>query len=147
LTDLAAAIGLAQLKKAERMWTRRRVMCERYMRNLAQQLAFELPSQSEYVEHSWHLYVILINRAVLGIDRDRLIDELRARGIGTSVHFIPLHLHPYYRDCWGYKAGQFPIAEDYSERCLSLPIYPAMTDDDVDRVSEALIDIAQKHRR
>ena len=70
------------------------------------------------------------------------MEELRARGIGSSVHFVPLHLHPYYKRAWNYQTGRFPVAEDYTQRCLSLPIYPGMTDADVDRVSDALIDIA-----
>jgi perosamine synthetase len=75
-----------------------------------------------------------------------VIEELQQRGIGTAVHFIPLHLHPYYQREWGYRAGQFPVAENYFERCISLPIYPGMTDNDVDRVIESLTDIAQKFR-
>jgi dTDP-4-amino-4,6-dideoxygalactose transaminase len=69
------------------------------------------------------------------------------RGIGTSVHFIPLHLHPYYHDTWGYSTGMFPIAEDYFERCLSLPIYPGMLDEDVDRITDTLGEIAREFRR
>jgi len=76
-----------------------------------------------------------------------VIEELRQRGIGTSVHFIPLHLHPYYQRRWGYRNGQFPVSEYYFERCISLPLYPRMTDDDGDRVIQALRDIAREFRK
>jgi len=76
-----------------------------------------------------------------------VIEELKKLGIGTSVHFIPLHLHPYYRDTWGYQPGDFPVAEDYFDRCISLPLYPAMSDDDQARVIDALTEIAVQHRR
>jgi lipopolysaccharide/colanic/teichoic acid biosynthesis glycosyltransferase len=83
----------------------------------------------------------------LSIHRNQLIEELKQRGIGTSVHFIPLHTHPYYRDTWGYRQGDFPVAEDYFDRCLSLPLYPAMSDADQDRVIDALTDIAHIYGR
>jgi len=76
-----------------------------------------------------------------------VIEELRQRGIGTSVHFIPLHLHPYYQRVWGYRGGEFPVAEDYFDRCISLPIYPGMTNEDVQYVIEALRDISKQFRR
>ena len=79
--------------------------------------------------------------------RDQVIEELRQRGIGTSVHFIPLHLHPYYQRIWGYRPGDFPVAEAYFDRCISLPIYPRMTNEDVDYVIEALHDIYRRFRR
>jgi len=99
------------------------------------------------VQHAWHLYVVLVKPSLIGIHRDQVIEELRERGIGTSVHFIPLHLHPYYQRTWGYQPGQFPVAEDYFDRCISLPIYPSMTDEDVNHVIEALQDISIKFRR
>lgn len=147
LTDLSASIGLAQLRKCNRMWERRTELAHRYNRALAGEEAFVLPAVSPDVVHAWHLYVILVNPQVLRIHRDQLIEELKDRAIGTSVHFIPLHLHPYYQDAWNYRPGHFPIAEDYSERCLSLPIFPGMSNDDLDHVAEALRDIARAYRR
>jgi dTDP-4-amino-4,6-dideoxygalactose transaminase len=99
------------------------------------------------VQNAWHLYVILVQSSALRIHRDRVIEELRQRGIGTSVHFIPLHLHPYYQRMWGYRPGEFPVAEAYFDRCISLPIYPSLTDEDLDRVIEALHDVANGFRR
>jgi dTDP-4-amino-4,6-dideoxygalactose transaminase len=147
LTDLSAAIGLAQLHKCSRMWNRRLDLVDRYNRALADQDAFQLPSLRSDISHGWHIYVILVNPEALRIGRDQLMEELKARGIGTSVHFIPLHLHPYYQESFGYTPGQFPVAEHYSERCLSLPLFPRMSDDDLDRVVEALLSIAHDFRR
>ena len=86
-----------------------------------------------------------IGRIIIG--QDQVIEELKQRGIGTSVHFIPLHTHPYYRKRWGYGPGDFPVADNYFDRCLSLPLYPAMSDEDADNVIEALTDIAIRFRR
>jgi dTDP-4-amino-4,6-dideoxygalactose transaminase len=91
--------------------------------------------------------VLLVNASVLRIGRDRVIEELKQRGIGTSVHFIPLHLHSLYRNRLGYTPGQFPNAEARFERAISLPIYPGMQQVDTDRVIEALYDIAHQYRR
>ncbi len=147
LTDLQAALGLTQLAKCQRMWERRAALAERYRRGLEPLEAFRLPQVSADVQHAWHLFVILVNDEALRIHRDQVIEELRQRGIGTSVHFIPLHLHPYYQRHQGYRAGQFPVAEYYFQRCISLPLYPRMADADADRVLEALHDIAREFRR
>jgi dTDP-4-amino-4,6-dideoxygalactose transaminase len=147
LTDLQAALGLSQLRKCDAMWRRRAEIAAKYSRALASLDAFQAPCASPHVQHAWHLYVILVDDAVLRIGRDQVIEELRQRGIGTSVHFIPLHLHSYYQKEWGYQRGDFPVAERYFERCISLPIYPRMKDEDVDRVVECLAGIAAKFRR
>jgi dTDP-4-amino-4,6-dideoxygalactose transaminase len=147
LTDLQAALGLVQLAKCESMWLRRVAIAERYKQALTSFEGFQLPLVKPDIQHAWHLFTVLVDSDVLRIHRDQVIEELRQRGIGTSVHFIPLHLHPYYQQKWGYQPGQFPHAERHFERCLSLPIYPRMTDEDVDYVIESLSDIAAKFRR
>jgi dTDP-4-amino-4,6-dideoxygalactose transaminase len=147
LTDLQAALGLVQLGKCEAMWKRRAELAERYRQGLSPLDAFHIPPVGRDVQHAWHLYIVLVEPKVLRIHRDQVIEELRQRGIGTAVHFIPLNLHPYYQREWGYHAGQFPVAEDYFERCISLPIYPGMSDNDVDRVVENMGDIAATFRR
>jgi perosamine synthetase len=147
LTDLQAALGLTQLAKCQRMWERRAALAGRYRRGLEPMDAFRLPQVNADVQHAWHLFVVLVNPEALRIHRDQVIEELRQRGIGTSVHFIPLHLHPYYQRRWGYRNGQFPVSEYYFERCISLPLYPRMTDDDADRVIQALRDIAREFRK
>ena len=147
LTDMQAALGLSQLAKCHSMWLRRSLLAERYTQALSALHAFELPQTRAHVQNAWHLYVIRVRAGELCIHRDRVIEELKQRGIGVSVHFIPLHLHPYYRDRWGYRPGDFPVAEDYFDRCISLPLYPAMSDEDQARVIEALAAIADRFRR
>jgi dTDP-4-amino-4,6-dideoxygalactose transaminase len=147
LTDLQAALGIAQLAKCDAMSGRRKAIAEFYTQQLSFCEAFELPSVPPGLEHSWHLYVLQIQSSQLSISRDRFIEELKVRGIGTSVHFIPLHLHPLYQDRLGYQAGQFPRAEERFERAISLPIYPSMTLEDANRVVETLQDIASEFKR
>jgi dTDP-4-amino-4,6-dideoxygalactose transaminase len=147
LTDPQAALGLVQLSKCEQMWRRRVEIAKKYDKALSSLDAYLTPIVAEDVQNAWHLYVIRVQSSALRIHRDRVIEELRQRGIGTSVHFIPLHLHPYYQRMWGYRPGEFPVAEDYFDRCISLPIYPSLTDEDLHRVIEALHDIADGFRR
>jgi len=147
LTDLQAAIGLVQLEKAESLRSERARIAERYTRGLKDLVGFRVPRVSDDVQHAWHLYVLVMSPKTLCIGRDEVIEELGKRGIGCSVHFIPLHLHSYYKRTWGYVRGQFPVAEEYFNGCISLPIYPAMTDSEVDRTVEAIQDVSLKYRR
>ena len=147
LSDMQAALGVSQLAKCESMWSRRSFLAQRYSDSLGLLDEFEVPVPRQDVQHAWHLYVLRVRRGALSIHRDRVIEELKERGVGSSVHFIPLHLHPYYKQEWGYREGDFPVAEDYFNRSISLPIYPAMSDADQERVIEALKDIAILHRR
>ena len=145
LTDIQAALGLSQLAKAGRMRKRRAQIVDHYRTGLPQcRGAFRGLPQSPDVEHAWHLFVVLIEPNLLRISRDRVIDELRSRGIGTAVHFIPLHRHTLYKRQWQYDATQFPVAESFFQRCISLPLYPGMAEQDVDRVVDALGDIATR---
>jgi perosamine synthetase len=138
LTDVQAALGLSQLRKLDRFVERRRSLAARYDRLLA-----GLPAVSPAVDAArrvgcaYHLYQVLIDFTGLGIPRARMMRELRDRGIGTQVHYIPLPMHPYYRDR-GWDPGEFPGASRFYERTLSLPLFPAMTDADVDRVVDAV---------
>ena len=99
------------------------------------------------MEHGWHLYILRLRPPALRIGRDRFIEELAARNIGTSVHFIPIHVHPYYRDKYRYAADAFPVAYDAFQRMLSLPLNPRLSDQDVADVIEAVLDIVRTHRR
>jgi dTDP-4-amino-4,6-dideoxygalactose transaminase len=146
LTDLQAALGLSQLAKREATHALRIRLAQRYDRALAPLDAFEIPQIPSDVTSAWHLYVLQVKPDALRIGRDRVIEELKSRGIGTSVHFIPLHLHSLYQRI-GYRDGQFPNAEARFNGAISLPLYPSMTDDDSDRVIEALRDIAHEFRR
>lgn len=142
LTDLQAALGLAQLAKCDAMRERRAAIAKRYSEALSPLEAYEVPCEPEQTQHAWHLYVLQVNAAALRIDRNHVIDELKMRGIGTSVHFIPLHMHTLYRQL-GYTNGQFPNAEEKFSRAISLPIYPGLTEPETDRVIEALHDISR----
>jgi len=147
LTDPQAALGIVQLSHCDEMQRRRREIAEAYQKGLSPLGAYRTPQTAKDVQHAWHLYVVLVEPSALRIHRDQVIEELRQLGIGTSVHFIPLHLHPYYKRTWGYRPGDFAAAEAYFDRCMSLPIYPRMTDEDVDYVIEALHDIYRRFRR
>jgi perosamine synthetase len=147
LTDLQAALGLAQLAKCDAMRARRAALAERYTRELSTLEAFLTPTVPRDVEHAWHLYVLQVNEAALRINRDQVIEELKQRGIGVSVHFIPLHLHPLYQQRCRYRPGDFPHAEERFAGALSLPLYPGLTGEEQDRVIQALHDIARLHRR
>jgi perosamine synthetase len=147
LTDLQAAIGIAQLAKCQTLCDRRAVLAARYTESLSTLDAFATPAIPPNVETSWHLYVLQVNLEALAIPRDRVIEKLKERGIGTSVHFIPLHLHPLYQQLCGYRPGQFPNAERHFSRAISLPLYPDLTFSEQDRVIQALHDIARLYRR
>jgi dTDP-4-amino-4,6-dideoxygalactose transaminase len=147
LTDLQAAIGLAQLARADVLRTRRAAIAERYSLELASLEAFIPPPEPNDESHAWHLYVLRLNPGNLRIGRDQVIEELKARGIGTSVHFIPLHLHSLYQKHFGYRTGQFPQAEQHFQQAISLPIYPGMTDEEIDRVTDALREISIIHKK
>jgi dTDP-4-amino-4,6-dideoxygalactose transaminase len=136
LTDIASSIGIQQLRKIDRFARRRETLAERYHAGLAG-LPLQLPAlPADGDTHAWHLYVVRLAPGA-GLGRDALIDELAARGIGTSVHFIPLHQQPYWRALCG-TTGHFPVAEECYRRMLTLPLYTKMSDADQDRVIEAL---------
>lgn len=152
MTDIAAAMGLAQLRKAERMRQRRFEIAQYYHQAFNGVSEIETPpltchSWEEGCQHGWHLYLIRLNLAQLKIDRAQFIEELKNRKIGTSVHFIPLHLHPYYRETYGYQAEDFPIAYREYQRVISLPIYSKMSDQDVNDVIAAVLEIVENFGR
>ena len=138
MSDLMAAIGIHQLKNIDRFQKRREEIARRYTE------AFSgLPLRTPHVArpedtHSWHLYVIQLELEKIKLTRNQFIERMADAGIGTSVHFIPLHLHPYWRDRYSLKPEDFPVALDCYQRAVSLPIYPKMTDDDVERVITAV---------
>jgi dTDP-4-amino-4,6-dideoxygalactose transaminase len=148
LPDLLAAVGVAQLAKCDRFWQRRREIAKMYQERLAGIDELDLPPGCEDVDqHSWHLYILRIRPEQLSINRNQFIEKLKSLGIGTSVHFVPLHLHPYYQRTYGYRRGDFPAAEDAFNRCMSLPIFPGMTDREVDRVIAAVMQIVGESRK
>jgi dTDP-4-amino-4,6-dideoxygalactose transaminase len=142
LTDLAAAIGLVQLDRAESTRVERERVARRYEQAFAASGIgdlVELPRMPLPNEvHAWHLYPIRLHLDRVKATRAETIDRLADAGVGTSVHFIPLHLHPYYRRTYGYAPGDLPVANLQYEREISLPIYPDLTNDEVDYVVGAL---------
>jgi dTDP-4-amino-4,6-dideoxygalactose transaminase len=143
LSDLAAAVGLAQLAKLERMWRRRQEIARRYDEAFAALPELEIPSRSEENQHAWHLYPLRLVLSRVKLDRATFIEELKRRKIGASVHFIPLHAHPYYRETYGYKPEDFPVAWRQYQREVSLPIYSRMSDADVGDVISAVLELAK----
>lgn len=147
MTDLNAALGLVQLRRLPAMQAERRRLVALYHAALAGIEALELPTCKPDIEHAWHLFVVRVRQAQLRLDRDAIIGELSAAGIGTSVHFIPLHEHSYYRDVLGVCAEDLPHATAEWRRLISLPLFPGMTDGDVDRVAHTLGGIVRRCRR
>jgi dTDP-4-amino-4,6-dideoxygalactose transaminase len=146
MTDIAAGMGVAQLRKAERMWRRRQEIAERYNEAFRSRPELQTPVDGGDSQHAWHLYMLRLNLDRLSIDRARFIGELRAWNIGTSVHFIPLHVHPYYRETYGYRPEDFPVAYREYLREISLPIYSMMTDEDVEYVIQSVLTVADEFR-
>ena len=147
MTDINAALGIVQLRRLDGMQAERRRVVAGYRAALADEEALQLPVSRPEVEHAWHLFVVRVRPERLRIDRDEVIRELTAAGIGTSVHFIPLHEHSYYRDHLGVHAESLPVAAREWQRIISLPLYPGLRDADVERVAETLRDILRRHRR
>lgn len=147
MTDIQAALGLHQLAKLEQFQKKREEIVALYDEAFKDMLEIETPNTRSYVKHAWHLYPILINPDLLKVDRGQFIDALRAENIGTSVHFIPLHLHPYYQEKFGLKRGNFPVTEEVYDRIISLPLYPKMTLDDARDVIEAVKKVVAENRK
>jgi len=148
MTDVAAAMGLAQLSKAERMLKRRRQIAKMYDDAFSPNPKLQVPSSND--GHAWHLYMLRLNvgggwKWEVGQVRARFIEELKRRNIGASVHFIPLHVHPYYRQTYGYKPEDFPNAYQEFLREVSLPVYSRMTDEDAADVIAAVQEIVETY--
>jgi perosamine synthetase len=140
-TDLQAALGLVQLGKCDAMNEKRRRIAECYTDAFRSVSALEPPFVKSDRKTSWHLYILRLRLERLRLDRNGFINELKKRGVGTAVHFIPLHLHPYYQKACGYHRGDFPVAEAQFERYLSLPIYPGMSETNVQQVIDTVIEV------
>jgi dTDP-4-amino-4,6-dideoxygalactose transaminase len=146
-TDLQAALGIAQLRRHQDLKARRTDIACKYTHEFGDIEELQTPSASAEVEHAWHLYPLRLNLERLTISREQFIEELHARNVDASVHFIPVHEHAYYRDKYGWRPEDFPVTHREFTRMLSLPIYPLMTDEDVADVVAAVQAIVSKHRR
>lgn len=150
MTDIQAALGLVQLARIEEMRAKRLALKARFFEILgAEPELFELPETGEAAghRHAWHLFLLRLNLDALDIDRARFIEELGEREIQASVHFIPVHLHPWYRRTYGYRGGEYPVAEAEYAREISLPFFSAMSLEQAERVGEACLAIGRAHRR
>jgi dTDP-4-amino-4,6-dideoxygalactose transaminase len=145
MTDIQASLGLHQLARHAWMQERRRQIVGAYHQAFAQLEALEIPASRPEVEHAWHLYVLRLRPGPLRLGRDAFFEELKARNIGASVHYTPLHMHPYYRDKYGYAPEDLPVSCDAFRRMISLPLNAKMTDEDAADVIEAVRDIVHRH--
>ncbi len=147
MTDIQAALGLQQLHKLPQFQERRREIVRQYQAAFAAMPELQTPTERPEVESAWHIYALRLNLEQLRIDRAQFIQELAVRNIGTSVHFIPNHLQPYYRDKYGYQPEDFPVAYREYQRLISLPLNLRLSDADVEDVIEAVKDIVATYRR
>lgn len=138
LTDIAAAIGIHQLVRADEMREKREALARRYCDAFKDCSTFELPVWPENRIHSWHLFPLRLRLDKLSIDRNTFIDELKSRGVGCSVHWRPLHLHPYYAETFGWRPEDFRTATPLWQRLVSLPLFPGMTDDEFNYVVDVV---------
>jgi dTDP-4-amino-4,6-dideoxygalactose transaminase len=146
MTDIQAALGIKQLEKIEQFLKTREKYFKRYDNAFRKMDEITLPEQKGNIRHARHLYVILLNIEMLRISRDRFIEALKAEGIGSSIHFVPLHLHSFYKGM-GYNRGDFPVAEWAGDRVVSLPLSPFLKTSDIDDVIEAVKKLIMYYRR
>lgn len=147
MSDIQAALGLSQLRRLEKFAKRRRQIANAYSEAFSSVAEVEVPLELADAQHSWHLYVLRLNTEMLTISRDRFLSELARKKIGTSVHFIPLYELGYFRRKYGYSPESFPVTRKESLRICSLPLYPAMSDSDVEDVLNAVVETIGEFRR
>jgi len=145
--DIQAALGIHQLRKIETFWKRRQEIVMRYNEAFSSIPQITIPFDCSPGKNAYHIYVLLVNPDRLTITRDELLEALKSAGIGTSVHFLSLHLHRYYRDNFGFKPDDFPVAADVSTRTFSLPLYPRLTDDEVTRIIDTVAALCKTYAR
>ena len=147
LTDIACALGISQLNRLEANLARRREIAARYNSALRGISAIQIPFVHQGVDPAWHLYAIRLNLEKLSAGRAEIFRALRAENLGVNVHYVPVHLHPYYRERFGHAAGEYPVAENAYERLISLPMFHAMSDQDVDDVAAAVSKVCDAYSR
>ena len=144
-TDIAAAIGIHQLARAEVMRSQRESLARDYLEAFRDIEELEVPPAPENCLHAWHLFPIKLNLKRLAIDRNRFIEELKKQGVGCSVHWRPLHLHPYYQKTFGWKPEHFPIATQAWKRIISLPVFPSMSGKEIQHVIAVVKNLCAHH--
>ncbi len=145
--DLQAAIAIPQLARIDAFWNRRVELKAIYDAAFAAVPEILLPAERSYGRHAYHLYPIVVRTEAMTTDRDGIMNAVQAENIGVGVHFRAVHLHPYYVDTWGFRPGMFPNAEYYSDRTISLPLYPKMTDADAGDVVAVVRQVLESHRK
>jgi dTDP-4-amino-4,6-dideoxygalactose transaminase len=138
ITDIQCALGVSQLKRINENVERRRIIVSRYNDAFKGMYGVQTPVETETEKSSFHLYVLRIDFEGIGKSRAEVMYELRKKGIGTQVHYIPVYLQPYYRKRFHYDNNDYPVTEMYYKKCLSLPLYPKMSDSEVDFVIEQI---------
>jgi perosamine synthetase len=146
-TDLQASLGLPQLKKVDVMWEWRKKIAPRYFEGLKDLDILTLPTVKSDRESSWHLFPVRLNLDMITKNRAQIIDELKSNNIGVGVHFMPVHQHLYYSETFNLDDKNFPVASGAFPRLMSLPIYPGMTDQSVEKVINTVIEILNKYKR
>jgi perosamine synthetase len=147
MTDVAAALGLRQLQRAEEMRRQREAVARAYLSAFREVEEIELPPEDERRLHAWHLFPIRLRLDRLSVDRNRFLDELKEAGVGCSVHWRPLHLHPYYQETFGWREDDLPVASALFRRLVSLPLFPSMREDEVKHVVRAVKDVCARNSR
>ena len=139
ITDIQAALGISQLRRLDSFVKRRREIVKRYNKSFKDIDVLTIPFEKEGVYSAFHLYVLQIDFEKIGKNRKQVIEELKNKNIGTQVHYIPVYTQPYYQETFGYKWGDYPMAENYYQKALSIPLYPKMINDEVDYVITSVL--------
>jgi perosamine synthetase len=147
ITDFQCALGISQMGKLEKFVQRRRGIAEMYDKAFSKMPELIIPTITKNVKHVYHVYIIQLRTELLKAGRKEVFEALRAENIEVNVHYIPVHLHPFYRKEFGYKKGDYPKAENYYERAITLPVFPRMSDRDVEDVIEAVSKVVSYYRR
>jgi dTDP-4-amino-4,6-dideoxygalactose transaminase len=145
--DIQAALGIEQLKKVDMFWKKRKQIVERYNQAFSDEPALSLLSTAPENKNAYYLYVLVIRTEDLKADRDQIMNAVQAEGVGIGIHFRNIAQHPYYKDKYGYKTGSLPEAEYVSDRVLSIPLFPAMTESEADSVIEAVTKVIEHYRK
>ena len=147
LTDFQCALGISQLKKLDKFIKRRRVIAAKYSKAFKNIKEIITPTERNYVKSAWHIYPIQLDFKKLKTGRRKIFENLHKKGIRVQVHYLPLHLQPFYKKKFGYKKGDFPKAENYYQRAVTLPLFPKMTDIEVNRVIQTVKKIINFYKK
>jgi UDP-4-amino-4,6-dideoxy-N-acetyl-beta-L-altrosamine transaminase len=148
LTDFQCSLGISQLKKIDKIIQRRRKIVKKYNYEFKDMPEIKIPEINPATSNpAWHIYIIQLNLEKLKVERKEIFEALRAENIGVNVHYIPVHLQPYYQKRFGYRRGDFPKAENYYSRAITLPIFPMMSDKDIDDVIKAVKKVISYYRK